>query len=86
MTFESRTSRQMNKLESNAGMRADLAIDFAAQWEFFLDEHPSKEGRWTRDHLDEYLCKVLFCMIKQYSALSRECDIEDIENCRGGDI
>lgn len=76
----------MDKLISNAKVRADLSVDFEAHWEFFLEQHPSTDGRWTRDHVDEYLCQVLFCIIKQYSALSRECDIEDRETCRGGGI
>ena len=76
----------MNQLDGMGGIRADLSVDFAAQWEYFLAEHPTSEGRWTRDHLDEYLCKILFCMIKQYSVLSRECDIEDQEACRGEGI
>ena len=73
----------MTQLDSMVDPRADLALDFAAQWEWYL--HQNSEGGWTRDHLDNYMVEVLLTAMRQYIELSSECDAEDRETCEGGE-
>ena len=69
-------------MDSMGDPRADLALDFAAQWEWYLFHN--SEDRWTRDHVDHYMGLVLQTAVLQYIKLSSECDAEELR-CEGGE-